>query len=81
MEAKQPKTNEEHLVLISDHVVTLLMKVGKIEDKLNKMPDDITCNEKHRNIEKRLGGLERWRWYLTGGLIVGIFILKMILSH
>ena len=84
-DVREPQTDREFLIHIYDTTKILSRDVGEMKVELKKKPDMNVCIEKHKkqddiniNHEGRIGSLEKWRWWIMGGVALAVFIISIL---
>ena len=85
--AREPQTDREYLIQISDHVTQLREDVQDIKKDIKNKTDNDFCDRQHVVIEKRLldhskriTGLEQFRWYVMGAFAIAVVIITALIQ-
>ena len=80
--ANEPQTDREFLIMINDHVIELKEDMKEVKKNLSGTINAEYCYKEHKEIkgrftdyDKRIRGLESWRWWLMGGISIIYFII------
>ena len=64
---------------IVDHLMDIKEKQAEHGAKQDAIYEDVGELKNHVGVQNgRIGSLERWRWLLTGGIILAVFAVKFL---